>query len=262
MGLNITAFIKGVHVMKTKKTITASVCASVIAALLGIAPATTWSQDDESAVPRYVNFRIQTVKQDRDAEWRSLRKEMMEANKKAGRAFYHVYQRLRGPSQVYLIVSPEQGMGEQAAPFEPLPDLNVPQSWFDAIGATLDRQLVLTLRSYPDLWTLQGEPSHPSENFVHLRIRTALPGRSADFEEWLGDDLIPALRSAQVGDVRVLRVVLGESPRTWVTASFVPGWPEPQVDIDQRMLRKGDSLAATWTDYFYEFIEDLSFTAD
>lgn len=77
--------------MKTNQAIAASFCALAIAVLFGIAPTTIWAQDDQSAGPRYINFRIQTVKQDRDAEWRSLRKEMMEANKKAGRAFYHVY---------------------------------------------------------------------------------------------------------------------------------------------------------------------------
>ena len=202
------------------------------------------------------------VKQDRGAEWEGLRKEMMEANRKAGRAFYHVYQRQRGPSSGFLIVSPEQGIGQQAAPFKAPPATDVPQSWFDAIGATLDSQLVLTLQTYPDLRTLQDGPVHPSENFLHIRIRTAAAGRNADFEKWLRNELLPELRKAGVGDVRTARVVLGGSPRTWVTGSFVPGWPEPQADVDQQMLARGDALAATRTDYFYAFREDLSFTAD
>ena len=244
----------------TLRDVTTALTRLLALSLLMLITTTPTLAQDEG--PGYINFRIQTVKQDRDAEWEGLRKEMMEANRKAGRAFYHVYERRRGPSTVYLIVSPEQGLGEQAPPFEVLPPLNVPQSWFDAIGATLDSQLVLTLQTYPDLATLQDGPGHPSEKFMHIRIRTAVAGRSADFEKWLRNDLFPELRKVGVGDVRTARVVLGGNPRTWVTASFVKGWPGPGADVDQRMLAKGDALAATRTDYFYEFREDLSFTAE
>jgi hypothetical protein len=227
--------------------------------ILTSATTLAWAQDEG---PGYVNFRIQTVKHERIMEWEALRKEMMEANRKAGRAFYHVYQRQRGPTTTFLLVTPEQGLGEPAPPFEALPAVNIPESWFRAIDTTLDGQLVLTLQTYPELSTLQDGPVHPSEKFLHIRIRTAPAGRSDDFHEWLRDGLIPALRKADVGDVRVARVVLGGNPRTWVTASFVPGWPGPQADIDQRMLARGDALATTRTDYFYEFREDLSFTAE
>jgi hypothetical protein len=245
--------------MKIRETISTIICLTTFGLLLTIAPTLAWAQDDG---PGYINFRIQTVKHDRTMEWEALRKEMMEANRRVGRAFYHVFQRRRGPANAFLIVTPEAGLGESAPPFESLPEPDIRESWFRAIDTTLDSQLVLTLQSYPDLWTLQDGPSHPSEEFLHIRIRTATPGRSADLEEWLRDDLIPELRRAEVGDVRVLRVVLGENPRTWVTASFVPGWPEPQADVNQRMLNKGDSLAATRIDYFYEFREDLSYTAE
>ena len=67
---------------------------------------------------------------------------------------------------------------------------------------------------------------------------------------------------AGAGDVRNARVVLGGNPRTWVTVSFVPGWPEPVVDLDPRILERVDDLVATQLDYFYSFREDLSFTAD
>ena len=99
---------------------------------------------------------------------------------------------------------------------------------------------------------------------MHLRIRTAAAGKSDDFEDWLRDDLLPELRRAGVGDVRNARVVLGGNPRTWVTASFVPGWPYPPREnpVNPRILEKGDALVATRNDYFYEFREDLSFTAE
>ena len=231
---------------------------TTIGLLLTITTTLAWAQDDG---PGYVNFRIQTLKPGKAAEWEKLRKEQSEGYREAGSAFYHVYQRRRGPSDTFLIVFPAGAMGETAAPIAAQTISTVAESWYNAIGATLDSQLVLTLQTYPELSTLQDGPVHPSEKFLHVRIRTAAAGRSDDLHKWLRDDLIPELRRADVGDVRVARVVLGGSPRTWVTASFVPGWPEPQADVDQRMLARGDALVATRTDYFYEFREDLSFTS-
>ena len=102
----------------------------------------------------------------------------------------------------------------------------------------------------------------PPTDFVHVRLRTAAPGRNQGFQEWRTAELVPSLREAGAGDVRNARVVLGGSPRTWVTFSFVPGWPESVVDLDPSIIASADDLIATEIHYFYRFREDLSFTAD
>ncbi len=233
-----------------------------IGVLLISAPTMMLAQDEEPAGPGYINIRIQTVKPDRVAQWESLRKEMSENRQEGGWAFYHVYQRQLGPLTTYLMVSPATAIGEPGAAIEEPPAVPISENWFNAMWGTLDSQSLITLRTYPELATLQTESAHPSANFVHVRIRTAAAGRSADFEEWLRDDLVPGLRAAGAGDVRNLRIVLGGSPRTWVTFSFVEGWPEPAVELDPRILARGDALVATQTHYFYSFREDLSFTAN
>ena len=249
--------------MKTQKLIAGLFRICAIALLFAIVPTSIWAQNDESAGPTYINFRIQTVKQGRVPEWESIRKERTEAARRAGRPYYHVYQRVRGPGNGFLIVSPEEGIGEPGGNIDIQPAIDRQDSWFNAIGGTLDSQLVLSLQFYPDLRTIPDGPVHPSAKFVHLRIRTAAAGRSGDFEKWLRDDLIPGLRRVDVGDVRIARVVLGGNPRTWVTASFVDGWPYSNENpVNPRMLAKGDAMVATRTDYFYEFRDDLSFTAD
>ncbi len=230
--------------------------------LMGSAPTTILAQDEASTGPGYINFRIQTVKPDRLDQWESLRKEISENARASGLAFYHVYQRVRGPASGFVIVSPATGIGEPGAPFDEPPAFPVSDNWLNGMQSILESQSLITLQTYPDLATVAMGPMHPSENFAHFRIRTAAVGRSADFEAWLRDDLIPGLKEAGAGDVRNARVVLGGSPRTWVTVSFVPGWPEPVVDLDPRILERVDDLVATQLDYFYSFREDLSFTAD
>lgn len=236
----------------------------LLLAAVSAIPTTAEAESHEAPAPSYINFRIQTVKQDSGAEWEKLRKERRDAAKAAGHSYYHVYERLRGPGQGFLIVSAEQGIGDPPADIEMAGPVSVPESWYSAISRTLDSQLVLSLRYYPNLRTNTDGPAHPPEKFMHLRIRTAAPGKSGEFESWLRDDLIPELRRAGAGDVRNARVVLGGSPRTWVTASFVSGWPyDPgNVPVNQAMLEKGDALVASRNDYFYAFREDLSFTVE
>ncbi len=228
------------------------------------APTMILAQDEDAAGPTYINFRIQTVKQDQVAQWEVLRKEMSDAAKAAGRSYYHVYERVRGPGHGFLIVTSEEGIGDPGGDIDMAESWSIADSWFSAMFGTLDSQLVLSLQYYPDLRTMLDGPTHPTAKFMHLRIRTAAPGRADDFEEWLRDDLIPELRRAEVGDVRNARVVLGGNPRTFVTASFVDGWPYPSSDnpVNPRILAKGDAMVATRNDYFYEFRDDLSYSAD
>lgn len=220
------------------------------------------AQDDDVG---YINIRIQSIEPDSVAQWESLRSEFSEAAREAGWTFFHVYQRQRGPLATYLMVSPASPIGEPAMAIEGAPAaLGLSENWFNATLGLLESQTLVTLQTHPDFLTMTPEsaPLHPSENYAHVRIRTAAAGRSADFEEWIRDDLVPGLREAGAGDVRSARVVLGGSPRTWVTFSFVPGWPEPGVALDPRIIAAGDDLIATQVDYFYTFREDLSFTAD
>ncbi len=242
---------------------------SCIAAAIGlmaiaIGPLHVAQAEDEAAGPSYLKFRIQTVKRGHQAQWEKVRMEMRDAARAAGWSFYHVYERHRGPMNGFLIVTPEEAIGEPAGDIEMAEPYSMPDSWFSAIMSHAENSLVLSLEYLPELRTIPDGPVHPGAKYMHLRIRTAAPGRAGDFERWLGEDLVPALRAAEVGDVRNARVVLGGSPRTFVTASFVDGWPysgdtDPRIE---RALEKGRPMVATWVDYFYEFREDLSFTVE
>jgi hypothetical protein len=235
------------------------IVAGVINVLLfSITSAVVLAQEEEA---EFVNFRIQTVKLDKVAQWESLRKERSEALQEAGVPFHHVWQRQRGPLATYVVVTPAGTIGEPGRAFGEQPQVPVSENWVRALQSTLDSQSLVTLRSYPGLSTL-SEPGHPSGNFAHTRIRTVAMGRNADYEAWLRDDLIPGLREAGAGDVRAARVVLGGSPSTWVTWSFVQGWPEPALDLDTKMIAKANDMVSTQVDYFYRLMEDLSFTAE
>ncbi len=221
------------------------------------------AEGHDEAGSRFINVRIQTLKPGMLAEWEKLRKEQRDGHREAGTEFYHVYQILMGPWDTFLLVTPATAIGKPGTPIATGPNTTVAQSWYSAISATLDYQEVITLKTDRGLRTLPDAPGHPSEKYVHVRTRTALPGRRGDFESWLRNDLIPGLRKADVGDVRVGEVVLGGSTRTWITFSFVAGWPYGEgPSVDRRMLAKGDALAESWVEHFYEFREDLSYSLE
>lgn len=225
----------------------------IIGVLLISAPTMILAQDEG---PRYINLRVVTVKPDQLAQWESVMKERSEVVQEAGQAFFHIFARQRGPLDTYLIITPGTTIGGPAT--------GVPgsQNWVTALRNTLASQSLNTLQTYPEASTDPTRSVHPGANFMHARLRTVAAGRNQDYETWLTDELIPALREAEVGDVRTFRSVLGGSPRTWVTLSFVDGWPPTgDIDLDDRMLARGDAMVVAQTDYFYTFREDLSFTS-
>ena len=131
----------------TIQDLTAALIRSLTVGLLfTIAPPLAWAQVEEPAASSYINFRIQTLKPGKLAEWEQLRQEQSDGNRKAGTAFYHVYQSLRGPSDTFLIVSPATAIGEPEIPFASPSPSAVPHSWFNAISGTLDSQMVVTLQ--------------------------------------------------------------------------------------------------------------------
>jgi hypothetical protein len=82
---------------------------------------------------------------------------------------------------------------------------------------------------------------------------------------------MPALKEANVGDVRVLRVALGGNTNAWITFSFVDGWPPKENNMlaksmgesaMREMLAEGASMQTSGFDYFYRYRSDLSYTAE
>jgi len=220
--------------------------------------------------PAYINARIVTVKADSVSQWEGLIEERSSFRRAQGQSFYHVYQRLRGPLHTYLIITPAADIGPQLAGAPPTP-LDV-QNWATALNSTIASESVTTLQTYPDAHTLQTESLAPPTDFMHVRLRVAAPGRSQEYYEWQANELIPALRAADVGDVRVSRVALGGNIRSWIRFSFVNGWPGDGADRlaasmgerpAERMLARGEAMTAgASTDYFYRLRPEMSFTAN
>ena len=105
-----------------------------IVVLLISAPTIVLAQDEG---PGYVDIRILTVKPDQVGQWESLIKERSEAVQEGGWAFYHVYQRVRGPLNTYLSVRPFGAVGEPGRAIDERPTVPVSENWLTALLGTL-----------------------------------------------------------------------------------------------------------------------------
>ena len=82
---------------------------------------------------------------------------------------------------------------------------------------TLESQSVIPLHVDSGRSTLLNGPLHPSRRVAHVRIPTATADRSADFENWLRNEMIPgqasglleALESVRFGSKVVSELALG-----------------------------------------------------
>ena len=102
-----------------------------------------------------------------------------------------------------------------------------------------------------------------------MRERTVPPGMHDDYLAWQRDELIPALREAEFGDVRTLRVVHGGDINTWVRYYFINDIPRlgdanPLVATMgerafEQLVAEGDAMTTKASDLIYRFRPDLSY---
>lgn len=203
--------------------------------------------------PEYVDLRFVTVASDQQTEWAPLLRKRRDVVQEQGMAFFHVFQRLRGPLGVYLIVTPHTPVGTPASE-------RANTYWLEDLQKTVASQSLITAINYT------GPPtnswSHPAEPFMLARRFTAAADQSNSYGQWLAGELAPAYRDAGVDDARTLRAVVGWGPGTWIHLTFMDSWPGKRLGLDQSMLNRGAAMVVGEEYYLYSFREDLSYTAD
>lgn len=219
------------------------------------------SSAQEEGIPG-VMARLVSVKPDRVAQWEGLMKERTEALQATGQGFRHVFQRVRGPLSSFVIFTPGGGA-----------NVPVTENWVNALNGTVASSELHALQPYGDAFTLDlGGDVSIRGDYMYVRVRTVPPGRSNDYYEWQRDELIPALREANVGDVRTLRIAQGGNINTWLRFSYSDEMPliggtnpvaqsmgERQF---QQMLARGDAMTSSATDFVYRYRADLSYDAN
>jgi len=235
----------------------------LISALAGLAlsPMIASAQEDE---PGRIQVRLVNVKSGGAAGWESAIGDAAGVLQAAGMPFLHVYQRIRGDTPGYTIITADGA-------YTDLPPVELDSGVIDRLQNNGNGSTVVSLAVLAELGIDSGslEPSAP---FLYVRVRTVAPGNADAYIAWHRDELTPALREAGLPDLRTGRVTIGGNTNTFVRYAFtddvtggVNGLDIPgtvgQREFDRIIAREAE-LLSTSEDYVYRFREDLSFTAE
>jgi len=206
--------------------------------------------------------RTHIVDRNRLDQYEGLMAERMEELRASGEGFRHVFEQVRGQQETYLVITPYDG-----------PIFAASTNWVNAINNVVLSSVLVTQQAYTDAFTVElGEDVSVPGAFMYTRVRTVLPDRNDDYYAWQRDELIPALREADVGDIRTLRVVHGGNINTWIRYSYIDeipiiGAPDPVVGAigdrrAQELFATGNAMTMSASDFIYRYRPDLSYDTD
>jgi hypothetical protein len=134
------------------------------------------------------------------------------------------------------------------------------------MDAVQSAQRVVILRAYPELNIPPAQGT--ARNLVRMRIRRTAPGRTQEYYEWMAKQLVPAIQGAGVRGVLFGRVILGDSPETWITISDEPSFAAMGTDVlaksmgaaqSAQMLGRGMAMLVHTEDLVMHSRPDLGF---
>src|SRR5690606_9403720 len=119
------------------------------------------------------------------------------------------------------------------------------------IGDTIDSHTVIVGRMRPELSIIPGQ-EQPAPELLMLIRDTVMAGKTREYETFIRDELIPALKQANIGAVYTTELMFGAEGRTWVFAVPLQGWqeldgPSPLVEAlgqeqAEELMLRGDAL--------------------
>ena len=164
------------------------------------------------------------VHQDMIGEFEELQKELSAAYKKAGVTTRLVSQVVRGPSAEYRFSSRVEkwadyddagimakALGEAGA-----------ARWVARVRKCVKNRRVDTIRTRPDLSIPLKEGRTP--RLAVLTTRRHLPGQFGEYNDWLVNKWVPAMKQAGANGVFYSRNAFGGNGREWTSISLIDDW--------------------------------------
>ncbi|HEY5763974.1 MAG TPA: hypothetical protein VIS73_12265 [Rhodocyclaceae bacterium] len=229
----------------TYRKLAGGILAASVAWLVVLAPAEPAIAQDGGGLIQVAEVQ---VKMDRVGEFIDLQQQMAEAARAEGRSGTSVWQAAHGRMNMFHIVSGRDNFAAYDEGMDPPMSGEEWARWVGRILQTIESRTVMTLRLYPDLVIPRGEDQE--RNLARLRITTVKPGMNDEYEEWIRDKLMPALREGGQTGVSWQKVVTGGNPSTWfgVTeySSFAQMDPPGPLDyMNER--RRASMLDEAWS---------------
>lgn len=211
---------------------------------------------------------IVEVKADMVLEFEELQKEFNAAAREAGVTQRNISQVVRGPATEYYIVTPANAFADYDEPNAVARAMGEPAwtQWVARVTKTVQNRRIDTIRGRPDLSIPLAEGRTP--RLLVIRTVEHLPGRFPDYNTWLTENWVPALKDAGMNGVLFARNAFGGSNRLWYEATFIENWavldgvhPALQDQDDARtrgLLGRGGSMTLAPTVKVLRLRPDLS----
>jgi len=195
-------------------------CVSLLAMAM-LVPTTASAQDNERS---WLAVRTIHVKGSKYDEFVELQKQLNAAAEAAGQPGRAVWQEIRGELGTFHIVHRQDNFAENDEDFEPPMDEEAWTAWLDATWATVSSSTRMVLRHHPEYSIPPEDDAAPS--MLILRYTTVAPGKGGDFHNWVGDQLVPALKAGGAKGVNFNHVAFGGNTNLWVSGSRIDSWAE------------------------------------
>jgi len=212
--------------------------------------------------------RIVQVKHDRVADFEALIKELRTAIQASGQPGFSVWSTELGDMNTYHITMQFDSFASfgsmENPPMEPMDWA----SWMSRIGSTIDSHTVSVARIRPELSIIPDEQQAQEPELLMLITDTVMPGKSFEYEAFIRDEILPALRETDVSAAIANEVIFGTEGRTWVFAVPMQGWqeldrPSPLIEAigqeaAQQLMQRGDALVDSTKTEIMRYRADLS----
>ncbi len=213
--------------------------------------------------------RVVQVKHDRVGEFEGLIKELRTAIEESGQPGFTTWSVVIGDLNTYHFVMQLDSFASLArleqSPMEPVEWAN----WQNRIGATIESNTMIIGQMRPELSIVPPEQGQAQPPELMLLIRdTVMAGKTREYETFVRDELVPALRQANVDAMFVTELMFGDEGRTWVFAVPLAGWqvldgPSPFVEAlgpeaAEELMLRGDALVDESKAELLVFRADLS----
>ena len=167
---------------------------------------------------------IVEVKHDMVLEFEELQKEFNAAARGAGVTGRTISQVVRGAASEYYILAPVNSFADYDEPnvvAQAMGEAGWAQ-WVARVTKTVQNRRIDTIRARPDLSIPLADGRTPT--LLVLRTVEHLPGRFRDYDTWLSEKWVPAMKDAGMNGVLFARNAFGGSSRLWYEASFIDDW--------------------------------------
>ena len=201
--------------------LSASIRLTLMVVLVAAIPVTSLAQPDASQL-----WTMSTVEVHHDMipEFEELQKELSAAYKKAGATQRLVSQVVRGPSATYLFMTPvakwadyddadlvTEAMGEAEG-----------ARWIARITKCVKERRVDTIQTRADLSIPLADGRTPK--LAVWTTRRNLPGKYPEYNDWLVNKWMPAVKQAGMNGYFTSRNAFGGNAREWINFSLVDSW--------------------------------------